>query len=62
MSAWEIVTLREHFEEVRRLEVTMEEDMVPKYVYEAMMETHHRELDIYFTTLNDRLRAQEQHH
>ena len=60
MSAWEIVTLREHFEEVRRLEITMEEDMVPKYVYESMMETHHRELDIYFTALNDRLRAQEQ--
>ena len=36
--------------------------MVPKYVYEAMVETHHRELDIYYTTLNERLRAQEQHH
>ena len=58
----EIVPIQEHYEETQRLVSVIEEEMVPLYVHNAMQETHHRELDTYYETLNERLRAQERGH
>ena len=53
---------QEHYKETQRLASVIEDEMVPLYVHNAMQETHHRELDIYYETLNERLRAQERSH
>jgi hypothetical protein len=58
----EVVPIQEHYEETQRLVSVIEDEMVPLYVYNAMQETHHRELDTYYETLNERLRAQERSH
>lgn len=58
----EVVSIQEHYKETQRLASVIEDEMVPLYVHNAMQETHHRELDIYYETLNERLRAQECSH
>ena len=60
VEARELVPYFEHYEEIRRLQDMMESDMVPKYVYDAMVETDHRELNIYYAELHAQLQIQQQ--
>jgi len=46
-----IVPIQVHYEETQRLVSIIEEEIVPLYLHNAMQETHHRELDIYYETL-----------
>eukprot|EP00435_Cladocopium_sp_Y103_P035989 s155_g9.t1 len=58
----EVVRFQEYFDETQRLESHIEHNTMPNHIYDAMVATLHRELDIYYEALYDRLREQEYQH
>ena len=57
-----MVTMEEFFDATQRLETYIEEKTVPLYVHDALRETQHRELDIYYAALTESNQRMEEQH
>ena len=57
-----MITMEEHYKIMERMALHIEEETVPRYVYDAMMATHWRELDTCYEEMNRQLGVQERQH
>eukprot|EP00435_Cladocopium_sp_Y103_P055305 s2481_g18.t1 len=65
MEMHDVVSFRDYWEATQRLEHYIENETVPHNIYDAMMATHHRELDVYYEALYEntrRMGLQERQH